>query len=91
MVATLNSQVVGQLRAHQDKLARAVIARMPGKKIYGGYYLAWYADPADKTKLSTQQYFSWANYSSPKLTGSYADTRITDLTWDSSADGSLLR
>jgi hypothetical protein len=90
-VATQSSQVVGRLRAHQDKLARAAMAKMPGKKLYGGYYYTWYPDPADKTKMSVGRYFSWANYKPASLTGKYADSSISELIWDSSADGSLLR
>jgi hypothetical protein len=91
MVGTQATQAVGQLRGYMDKLARAAMAKMPGKKLFGGYYYAWYPDPADKTKMSVGRYFSWANYVPAALTGSYADAKIADLTWDSSADGSLLR
>jgi hypothetical protein len=90
-VVTQSTQAVGQLRAHQDKLARAAMAKMPGKKLYGGYYYTWFPDPADKTKISVGRYFSWANYKPASLTGKYADSSISALIWDSSADGSLLR
>jgi len=51
-----------ELEAHQENLAKAVIAAMPNKKFYGGYYDSWYKYPNLRLDLQTRQYYSWENY-----------------------------
>lgn len=87
----MNRKVAGELRDHQERLARAVIEKMPDKKLYGGYYDSWYRYPTIQVDLITRHYYSWVNYSPPSPLTKYENARVTGFSWYDLIDDSLLR
>ncbi|MDF2892528.1 MAG: hypothetical protein K0R80_2895 [Clostridia bacterium] len=82
-----------QLKGHQESLARAVIAAMPTKKFYGGYYDSWYKYPTLKVDLQTRYYYSWTNYDQPDMSGDinqiYNKAKPSQFRWYSLIDNTL--
>ena len=80
-----------QLKDHQEKLAKAVMKLMPGKKIYGGYYDSWYRYPNLKVDLQTRRYFSWTNYKVPDFLteNKYAAAKPSSFRWYPDIDDEL--
>jgi hypothetical protein len=80
-----------QLKDHQEKLARAVISKMPDKKFYGGYYDSYYRYPNLKLDLQTTYYYSWTNYDEPEFTekDKYSITKPSTFRWYNLIDDEL--
>jgi len=87
----MNRTVCKELKAHQEKLARAVIELMPDKKFKGGYYHSWYEYPTLKVGLITRHYYSWVNYTPITALAHYDDTTVSSFQWDSRLDDDLSR
>ncbi|MDP3879138.1 MAG: hypothetical protein Q8Q07_02380, partial [Dehalococcoidales bacterium] len=87
----MNNKVAEELRAHQEKLAKAVIEKMSNTKFYGGYYKSWYRYPNLKVDLITRHYYSWVNYNPPSILTKYESANVTGFAWYSLIDDSLLR
>lgn len=79
-----------QLKAHQEKLGRSVIAAMPDKKFYGGYYDSWYKYPTLKVDLQTRRYFSWTNYEYIYAVDEYNLTTPSTFRWWDLIDDELM-
>lgn len=77
----LANKVADELRAHQEKLARAVITLMPKTKLVGGYYAWGYEYPSIHVGRYTITYCSWSNLGSATWQTKYADAKITDFIW----------
>lgn len=82
-----------QLRDHQEKLAHGIIAAMPNKKFYGGYYDSWYKYPNLKVDLQTRKYYSWRNFDEPvigtDINQTYNNAKIGPFRWYSLIDDTL--
>ncbi len=88
----MNRTVCKELKAHQEKLARAVMAFMPAKKFYGGYYDSWYRYPTLKVDLITRHYYSWVNYTPASVALlDYDETTVSSFQWYSLIDDELTR
>lgn len=87
----MNNRVADELRAHQERLARAVIEKMPNTKLMGGYHYSWYTYPNIKVDLNVRRYYSWVNYAPASFLTKYEDAKITGFTWYSVLDDTLLR
>jgi hypothetical protein len=85
------NQVCGELKAFQEKLARAVITAAPDKKLYGGYNHSWYTYPTIKVDLNVLRYYSWVNYSPDSILTSYEDAKISGFSWWPLIDDTLAR
>jgi hypothetical protein len=87
----MNHKVCGELKQFQEKLAKAAIAAMPSKKLYGCYYDSYYRYPSLRLDLIAFYYYSWMNYSPNDLLTKYADARITGFSWWPLIDDQLER
>ncbi len=87
----MNHIVCQELKNHQEKLAKAAISVMPGKKFYGGYYDSWYRYPELEIDLITRHYYSWTNYQPPSILTSYYEAIISDFSWYDFIDDELER
>ncbi|MFC1955782.1 hypothetical protein ACFLWZ_04550 [Chloroflexota bacterium] len=87
----MNHKVVDELSAHQGRLARAVIEKMPNTKLTGRYIHCGYEYPTIKVGFYSYSYFTWVNYSPATAYTDYDEAKITDFTWFSRYDDSLLR
>jgi len=76
---------------HQEKMAKALIEKMPNTKFFGGYYKSWYRYPNLKVDLIARHYYSWVNYDPPSITTEYENAKVTAFTWYPLLDDSLLR
>jgi hypothetical protein len=77
-----------ELKAHQEKLAKAVISAMPNKKFYGGYYTSWYKYPNLKVDLQTRSYFSWKNFDG-SIFSEYNTIKPSGFRWYEDLDDKL--
>ncbi|WP_217563103.1 stalk domain-containing protein [Paenibacillus sp. GbtcB18] len=57
----IKEKVKKELKDHQEKIGRSVVAAMPTKRMYGEYYDSWYKYPNLKVDLMTSTYYSWTN------------------------------
>jgi len=87
----MNNTVADELRAHQERLARAVIEKMPNIKLMGGYHYSWYTYPNIKVDLNVRRYYRWVNYAPASFLTKYEDAKITGFTWYSVLDDKLTR
>jgi len=87
----MNHVVCGELKQFQEELARAAIAVMPGKKLWGCYYSSYYTYPTLKLDLVASYYYSWVNYSPTGALTNYDDAKITGFSWWPLLDGKLER
>jgi hypothetical protein len=74
------NKVKQELKDHQERIGKAVIAAMPNKKFDGGYYKSWYRYPNLKVDLISYQYYSWNNYDG-FLTDGYEKTKPSTFRW----------
>ena len=82
--------VYEELKNHQEALARAVMAKMPGKKFYGNYYCSWYAYPSICIGYKSRQYHSWTNYEPASFLSSYKEAELSDFNWHPLVDDTLI-
>lgn len=87
----MNLKVCQELQDYQEKLARAVIAFMPDKKFYGGYYYSWYEYPTLKAGLKSRQYYTWVNYQPASFSGTYEAAKLSSFQWYQLIDDKLTR
>jgi len=87
----MNHVVCGELKQFQEELARAAIAVMPSKKLWGCYYSSYYTYPTLKLDLVASYYYSWVNYSPTSFLTNYDAAKITGFSWWPLLDGKLER
>jgi hypothetical protein len=89
--ADMNHKVCKELKDFQEKLAKDIIALMPDKKLWGGYYYSWYKYPAIQEGLEVRRYYSWVNYSPASILTEYDQATITGFAWYPTIDDTLTR
>ncbi|PWK07477.1 copper amine oxidase N-terminal domain-containing protein [Tumebacillus permanentifrigoris] len=82
------TKVKQELKDFQEKIGRDVVAKMPSKKLTGGYYDSWYRYPNLKMDLITRRYYSWSNYDGG-FTGNYESTKPSNFRWYPLIDDTL--
>jgi uncharacterized lipoprotein YehR (DUF1307 family) len=85
-------QLRQELKNHQKEIAEALIELLPDKKLYGGYYYAWYRYPVLEVDLQTRRYYSWTNYDKPDYISdlsSYEQTKPSYFRWYDFIDDEL--
>jgi hypothetical protein len=87
----MNHVAVAELRAHQEKLAKDIIARVPNAKFRGGYFKSGYRYPSIYEGYWSYKYFSWLNYSPSDYPTKYYDATVTTFTWNEEYDDTLTR
>lgn len=87
----MNHTVCQELKDHQERLAKAVINLMPGKKFYGGYYHGWYTYPSIQVGYNARRYYSWVNYQPPSFFTGYEDAKVSGFSWWTDIDDTLAR
>ena len=87
----MNHVVCAELKQYQEKLARAAIAAMPSKKLYGCYYDWFYRYPTLQLDIVSWHYYSWVNYSPNIAITNYEEAKITGFSWWSLNDDKLER
>jgi hypothetical protein len=85
----MNHIVCQELKDHQERLAKAVINRMPGKMFQGGYFYSWYEYPLIYEGYHDIRYYSWVNYQ--PFFADYEDAEVTGFTWWPDVDDTLTR
>lgn len=86
------NQLRDELKNHQKNIAEALMELLPDKKLYGGYYYAWYRYPVLEVDLKTRKYYSWTNYNKPDYMSdlsSYEQTKPSDFRWYDDLDDEL--
>lgn len=83
------AQLKEQLKDFQELLAKTIIAKIPNKKIQGGYFDSWYKYPSLQLDLITRYYYTWINFD---YTGnpSYDNAKLSNFKWDTSMDSKFL-
>jgi hypothetical protein len=87
----MNHTVCAELKTFMEKLGRAVITVLPGKKITCCYYDSWYRYPSIRVDLIIRQYYTWVNYSPTSALTSYDEVKVTEFTWYPLIDDDLER
>jgi len=87
----MNHVVCQELKNHQEKLARAAIAAMPDKKMYGCYYDSWYDYPSIQVGFNALYYYSWVNYSPTSYYTTYEQAKVSGFSWYPLIDDKLER
>lgn len=87
------TKVKQELKDFQEKLARDIIAKLPNKKIQGGYFHSYYKYPNLKMDLVVFKYYSWTNYDQTNLSTDikkiYESTKPSMFRWDTLTDNQL--
>ena len=82
-ITTDNKTLVRQqLKSFQESIARAIIAYMPEKKFFGGYYFGG---------SLPRHYYSWVNYSPADIKTEYEKAFISGFAWYPEIDDKLTR
>ena len=88
----MNHKVCNELKAHQEKLARAVMASMPGEKLTGKYIYSWYKYPSISAGFESRKYYTWVNYSPVGIVMlDYDETTVSSFQWYPDLDDKLER
>ena len=87
----MNHTVCNELKAFQQSIALAAMAKMPGKKMYGQYFISGYRYPSIREGYWSHRYYTWSNYTPGGGLGSYNDAHITGFTWYETLDDVLWR
>jgi hypothetical protein len=78
-----------ELKDFQEKLGKDIIAKLPDKKINGGYIKMWWRYPNIRQDLITQNYYTWKNYGESDFfnkTPRYEQTKAGEFRWTPTLD-----
>jgi hypothetical protein len=84
----MQNTIKSELKNHQEKLAKSIIAMYPDEKFIGGCYHITPSEPMLNIMSETKRYFTWTNYNpeqNPSLRH-YANTKASEFRWYTTLD-----